>query len=242
MSKFNEAQYREIISKIEEGISKVVSEYNTCASRLEHDLGWIPLVGDGIKEGLEKIGKLLEEVVQQANRLLAPHLIPIDMWNWSSTWERVANAAAKVASGDETRKGLTSLQGDENEWGGIAGGKYKATVGRQENAVELIQARADSISNACGAVTQCGVLFYIAGLAATASLVGAVIAFASAASPAAPAAIPSFIIAIGAFLVSTAGAIASLEYGVDNQARTFKMATQVTDSIPRGKWPTSANS
>lgn len=233
MSEFDVAQYREIISKIENGIEKITSDFNTGAHRLEHDFGWIPLVGDSIKEGLEEAGKLLDEGVQKLLGLLESSDVPFVMWDWADSWRSMATSAGESASQ------LALIKRYADEWGGIAGGKYQDAVEGQEPAVDLIQSRANSMSGACRFTATAGFAFY---MSLGVSVVGlGFVAASFAIAETGPPALLSFIGGLTAFILGVASAVATLLIGVDNQANTFRTLLEPTDTIPGGSWPVSAN-
>lgn len=238
MGGFDPDQYRALITKIEHGIEKIVSDFNEGVRRLEQDFGSIPVVGEEIKAGLREASKLLDEGIKQIEGALESAGVPLFMWEWADSWEKMAAHAGSSASQ------LALLKKYQDEWGGLAGGKYKAAVADQGPAIDLIQSRADSISGACRTVSITGFGFYLS-LAATIVGVGFVIAAFAAAPETGPVALIPLIGGLVTFVIGIVSAVANLELGVYGQASAFRMATQPSDAVPAAhgaQWPTSANS
>lgn len=224
MSDFSVAQYNAVISKIENSMERIVPGFNAQVQRIENDFGWIPLVGPGIKEALDEAVKLFDEAVRKVEEFLQWTEIPVRMWGLGDSWNSIAARAGESASQ------LALLKQYQNEWAGIAGGKYQAAVANQEPAVDQIQSRANQVSGACTGTAISGFGFY---LSVAVAIAGLAIAIATAETGV------GLVAGLITFILGLAGALATLLLGVEGQARAFRQANEPSDSFPGGQWPRS---
>jgi hypothetical protein len=97
-------------------------------------------------ELVDKITVYLEDLVE----------LPFSMYNAGNTWVRVQQTSGRVG---ET---LAGLQDQQNEWTGIAGGKYADGIQPQGAAADGIKSVAQTIYEACFAVAESGYAFLFA--------------------------------------------------------------------------------
>lgn len=237
MDEFDPEQYRRLITKIEHAVDKMISDFNQGVRNMEREFNWVPEIGKLVQDGLKEASRLNDRLAKTIQDSLEAAEVPIRMWEWADTWEKIGSSA-----GDSANQ-LALLDRYQDEWGGIAGGSYSRAVAKQEPAVSLVQSRADSMSSACRTVSIGGFAFYMSIAAAVVSAGFVIASFAIAESG--PPAVIALISGLTGALVSVSTAIASLELGVNSQKSAFQMIMQESGSTPGPsgtQWPTSANS
>jgi hypothetical protein len=228
---FSTASYDAVINKIEAGIPKIISDTNSFISAEEHDWGWIPFIGGAIRDGLNKLKGLIQEVLQKLGDYLKPALVPPMMWHAGNVWTTVGSQAGNVSS---TIAGQIQAKG--NEWQGIAGGKYNNGVPAQQNAANTVSSLAGQVQSACTQISIAGYSFYIAvGIALAGIIGGLVIALATVETGIG--AIIGLCVAVAAALAGFAGAVAALYFGVDSAVRNLQGLVGGNGAFPGGNWP-----
>ena len=228
---FSTAQYDAVINKIESAIPTIISDTNSFISQEESDWGWIPFIGGAIRDGLNKLKGLIQEVLQKIGDFLKPALVPPMMWHDGDVWGQIGSQAGNVAS---TIAG--QIQANGNEWQGIAGGKYNNGVPAQENAVNTVSSLAGQVQGACTQISIAGYSFYIAVALAIAGIIGGLV-IALATVETGVGAILGLCVAIGSALLGFAGAVAALYFGVDSAVRNLQGLIGGNGAFPAGNWP-----
>jgi hypothetical protein len=226
---FSIAQLDSLISKIERGLTDLVSKANELIRKIESLTHWIPFIGDEIKDLLEKFADLVTEFVGKIVKVLGQSHTATVFWELGKTWGAagIAGQAGQIASTLAGQKQFSA------EWQGIAGARFATAVSGQEPAVDTLQTRSNTVSSACTTIAQYGFIYYVAiGVA----IVGCTLAVASALAdpPIAPIAV---IGAITAGVLAFFAATWALEMGVDAQSRNMQQAGELSDTFPNDTWP-----
>lgn len=222
---FSPSQYNAVTTKIREGINKAIAEANSQAQRLEHDTGWIPLVGDAIKQVINDFLNLIKEAVAKIEEIMQWAPIPLDLWNWGNSWTTLATKAGQSSSELAVLKNQYG-----NEWTGIAGGKYQNAVSGQGPALDAIQSRSNGIASSCNWTAISGFMLYVSVAGALATLIAALC------TPP-----PIDFVAIVGFIAACGVAITSYVFGILAQSRALGTQSQPSDAFPGGAWPQATN-
>ncbi|MBO0804169.1 MAG: hypothetical protein J2P25_13980 [Nocardiopsaceae bacterium] len=216
------AQCNELISKCEDGMTKLVQEFNARSSQISSATGGIPLVGEATDEMLKEASKLLDDTYQKVMEYIRENVVFVWFYDLGPAWISLASQAGEMAHEIDLLK-----EDEQKAWQGIAGGAYKSGVSNQSTALAELQSLANSISSACTWTGEAGITFFFA--LATAA-VGAIAAIVTAGAV-------GLIVAL-AVLVATIGiAVSLLHFALEAQARSLEMVLEPSEYFPGAKWP-----
>jgi hypothetical protein len=225
---FSNAQYEALIQKIESGTNHAVSLVNGAIRTIENLTGWIPLIGDAIASGLNKIVSLMAKLVAKVGRILQPFAVPACLNGFSARWTAIEQGTGNIAAGIAGQ-----LQAAGSQWQGLAGGAYAGGVSNQGPAVSDINGLAATISASANSVANFGYGFYVtvgaAILALCVSLIGAAAVF------------PVVAAIIGA-TTAIAAAYTALRLNLSAQTRTLSGKLPGNAALPGGQWPVATSS
>jgi hypothetical protein len=222
------AQYEAVISKLEQCIPQIESTVNSCVTQASDVTGWIPVIGDWIREACDELVRLTDELLAKLSELLGPAGIPLVMNQYGIDWLRIREEAGGVASAIESQ----ILQHEKDTWQGLAGGAYSQGIGLQAPAANAIASTASTISGVCTAIRNAGYTFYLAVLAGVITLIVAGVI----------GNVPGLIAAIITVSAGLATAITMLEVNLDTQARALEGAFGPSSTFPGNAWPPATTS
>jgi hypothetical protein len=228
---FTPAAYDALIKKLQDAIAKVASDTNKFVAEVENDYGWIPFIGPMVKDALNRLVKLVDELLQKLAQLLEPAFIPTFLWTFGGTWNTIGGQASGVSSAIASQ-----IQANGDEWQGIAGGAYANGVPGQESAASAISSMAGGVQSACTSLAIAGYTFYMALAVGIAGVIGG-LAIAAATGWTGVGAIVGLCVAIGSALLTVATAVGAWLLGIASSTRTLQGMVGPNGSFPGGKWP-----
>jgi len=228
---FTPAAYDALIKKLQDAIQKIQEDTNKFVAEVSHDFGWIPFIGGMVKAALNKLVKLVDELLQRLAQLLEPAFIPTFFWTFGGTWNTIAGQASGVSSTIASQ-----IQANGDEWQGIAGGAYANGVPDQGSAASALSSMSGSVQSACTALAIAGYTFYMALVVGLAGVVGG-LAVAAATGWTGVGAIVGLCVAIGAALLTIATAVGAWLLGIASSTRSLQGMVGPNGSFPGGKWP-----
>lgn len=225
---FSAAQYEAVISKIEQGIPQLEAAVNGSVTQASNDTGWIPVIGDWIRELCEEVVRLTDELLAKLSELLKVLDIPLAMNQYGNDWLRIREQAGGVASTIESQ----ILQHEKDTWRGLAGGAYSQGVSLQAPAANGIASMSSTVSGVCTAIRNAGYAFYLIVLAAIATIIVASVM----------GSIPGLISSMIGASISLAGAMLTLELFLNTQVRSLEAVVGPSSSFPGNAWPPATTS
>lgn len=225
---FSAAQYEAVISRIEQGIPHLEAAVNGSVTQASNDVGWIPVIGDWIRELCEEVVRLTDELLAKLSEVLKVLDIPRAMNQYGNDWLRIRDQAGGVASAIESQ----ILQHEKDTWQGLAGGAYSQGISLQAPAANTIASMSATLSGVCTTIRNAGYGFYLVVLGLIAGIIVASVL----------ASLPGLISAlIGAFVTLTS-AVVTLELILNTQVRTLETIVGPSSTFPGNAWPPATTS
>lgn len=228
---FSPSQYQATISKLDAMPGKITDATNKIISIADDAFGWIPFLGDAVKDALNKLKGWVMKLVAKIEQILQPAEVPATMFNIAHIWDGLRTQAGTVAStlnGDQEKYG--------NEWQGLAGGKYASGVPDQISAAQTFSSSCGTIASGCNSIASAGLGFYLSCLAAVESvLIALIAAIATAVTVAGP--IISLCAGIASCLISIGSAYYQLTHNLSNATQSLDAVITPQSTYPGGSWP-----
>jgi LysM repeat protein len=226
MALFSISTYENVVNACVNDVQFIENQVNAVIGAEEELTGWLPLVGGAIKDLLNDIKTLVEDIATQVKKLIEQAQAPVLFWHFAEAWGAggIASQAGQISGNINSLNQFSSAQ-----WQGLAGDAFASAVSQQEPAVAAVQSHANSVSGSCHAIAQMGFGMYTA---VATTLVG----LAAGICITAPA-LPALIGACVAAGLAIAGAIAALEYGLSTQTASLNQQLEPYATFPNGKWP-----
>jgi len=225
---FSAAQYEAVITKIEQGIPHLEAAVNGSVTQAGNDTGWIPVIGDWIRELCEEVVRLTDELLAKLSELLKVLDIPLAMNQYGNEWLRIREQAGGVASAIESQ----ILRHEKDTWQGLAGGAYSQGVSLQAPAANTIASMSSTVSGVCTAIRNAGYAFYLVVLAVIAGIIVATVL----------GSLPGLISSLIGASITLASAMLTLEFVLNTQVRSLEAVVGPSSTFPGNAWPPATTS
>lgn len=221
---FSTAQYEEVTTRYRNAVDNdLPNAVNTAIHYLEDAFGWIPFVGDLIKDALNKIRSLADDVLRQLAKLWDGVNVPTAMWHARGVWLDVQKDTASMAKSIGTQ-----VDASASQWRGLAGGAYAMGVSEQAPAAAHMSSVAATVAGACSQISDWGMMFYEALIVTVTACEMTLLACPT------PVGV---ILALEEVPLGVGTAMTIFQHGVLSQAGVLKGAMASNYALPDGAWP-----
>jgi hypothetical protein len=167
---FDPTNYTSILTQVQKDTAELPGRIHRLAE-IAAVVGGVESVLDPFARNhcVEQVLRLGREFVQQNLQWLEELGLPISIYFAGQTWQDIANTSSKISS---ELNGLWFR--NQQEWTGLAGGKYAGGISAQYEAAAGIESLAGTISGACSQAAEAGFGFLSSLLESTVNVLDSV--------------------------------------------------------------------